>query len=155
MRACVVLLVLVAGCFSPSYPENLECGADSWCPPGQECGANNVCFAATSVDGAGVFDAGMGPDGLNDGRSGLGDLIGISIGDDVTIAVDATHPFPLIGLYENGTQPIGEFAIWESSSTTVFFIDFQGVATGEGAGTATATARYMGRVDSAEVTVTP
>ncbi len=155
MRFAVLALVLATGCFSPTYPENLACDVDGWCPPGQGCNASNICIANSDGSDGGSFDAAIGPDGQTDALQGLGMLVGISIGDDVTIAVDETYQFPLIGIYENGMQPIADFAIWESSETTVFFIDFQGIATGEGAGTATATARYAGRTDSAEVTVTP
>lgn len=155
MRAAAIILALAAaGCFSPDYPENLACSSDGWCPPGQVCNAANVCIARGDGSDAAPVDASVGPDGP-DALQGLGQLVGISIGDDVTIAVGETHQFPLIGIYENGMEPITDFAIWESSQTTVFFIDFNGLATGEGAGTATATCRYNGRVDTAQVTVTP
>lgn len=144
---------LLAGCFSPSYPENLACDMDGWCPPGQACNAANVCVLASGGNDAGFADGGIGPDSSPDALEGLGQLVGISIGDDVVLEVGQTHQFPLIGIYENGMEPITEFAIWESTDNNVMFVDFMGVAHAQGSGTATATARYNGRVDTALVTV--
>src|SRR5690606_32754339 len=98
-----------------------------------------------SGDGGGGIDA----------TEGLGNLIGIDIGADVSIAVNATHQFVVIGIYENGMEQIDDFAIWESTDNNIMFIDFMGVAKGQAPGTATARARYGGRVDTALVTVTP
>lgn len=151
---CAAAAISLIACFSPDYPKDLSCAPDGWCPPGQTCNAANMCVATSGGGGdggAGGPDATPGPDADN----GLGALMSISIGDDVTIPVGGTHQFTVTGIYENGTQPITDFAIWESDNNSVMYLDFNGLATGAAAGTATATARYDGRVDSAIVTVTP
>jgi hypothetical protein len=148
--AIIVSTLLVGACFDPDYPVGLACDPTGWCPPGQRCNFSNTCVVDSDAgqpngDGGGGIDA----------TEGLGNLVGIDIGPDVTIAVNGTHQFTVIGIYQNGMEPISDFAIWESTDNNVMFIDFMGLAKGQAAGTATARARYDGRVDTALVTVTP
>lgn len=151
MRAAVVFALLAVGCFNPDYPVGVACDPSGWCPPGQRCTVTNMCVDDADAGQAGGDGGGAGIDATE----GLGNLVGIDIGADVTIAVDATHQFVVIGIYENGMEQIDDFAIWESTDNNVMFIDFMGVAKGQAPGTATARARYGGRVDTAIVTVTP
>jgi hypothetical protein len=147
MRAIVFAAGLLGGCFNPSYPEGVSCDPTGWCPPGQACAPDNHCYRSVGDGGVAI------PDAMPADAEGLGDLLGISIGPDVTIAVGGTHQFVITGNYENGDAPITDFAIWDSSNNAVMFVDFEGLAHGEAVGSATATADYMGRVDSALVTV--
>src|SRR5690349_20628284 len=48
-------LPLLAGCFGPSVPEGLACGADGECPPGQGC-FQNVCVTSAPVADGGLID---------------------------------------------------------------------------------------------------
>lgn len=152
MRAVVALALgmLAAGCFDPDYPVGVACDPSGWCPPGQRCTVTNMCVSDSDAGQTG----GDGGPGI-DATEGLGNLVGIDIGADVTIAVDGTHQFVVIGIYENGMEQIDDFAIWESTDNNIMFVDFMGVAKGQSPGTATARARYDGRVDTALVTVTP
>jgi hypothetical protein len=143
-------LVAVTACFAPDYPTGLACGPDGFCPPGQVCVvADQICVAATPGDG--------GPAGAVDARwpdAGQGQLVALSIGDAVTLLVAGTHAFVVTAIYENGTETVDPVTvIWMSSNNAVMYIDFMGVAHGESAGVATATARWEGRVGEAEVTV--
>jgi hypothetical protein len=147
MRAAALAALGLAACFSPSYPEGVACDPTGWCPPGQLCAPDNRCYRAIGDGGVAI------PDAMPADAEGLGDLLAIDIGPDVTIAVMGTYQFVITGMYENGTAPITDFAIWESSNNAVMFVDFEGVAHGEAVGSATATADYMGRADSALVTV--
>ena len=146
VRGAILGLLGLAACFSPDYPEGVTCEPGGWCPPGQSCAVDNKCYQQLGDGGAAIPDAFM-PD------SGLGDLVSIDIGADVTIPVGGTHQFIVTGIYENGSQEITDFAIWSSSNTAVMFVDFEGVAHGEAVGSATAECDYMGRVDNALVTV--
>ena len=152
MRLAVMLSALVAvGCFNPDYPENLPCGANNWCPSGQVCTVARVCVSAGGDGGV------AGPDARSfvDANDGLGQLLSISIGDDVTLEVGQTHQFVITGTFENGTAPLNDFARWESSDNNTMWLDFNGVAHGAAVGTATATCTIQGRVDTADVTVVP
>ena len=157
MRALVLIAALagsVVGCFSPSYPENLPCDVDGWCPPDQMCNTAQVCVAVAGngSDGGAVSDGGPpGPDAIN----GMGQLLSISIGDDVTLSVSMTHQFTVTANYEAGPVIVTAEVIWQSSATAVAFVDFTGLTTAASAGTAEITARYMGRADLAVVTVNP
>ncbi len=147
MRGAMLLaLSALAACFSPDYPDGLTCEPAGGCPPGQTCAADNRCYREISGDGGVSADAVMVD-------AGLGELLSIDIGPDVIISVVGTHVFAIQGIYENGTQPITDFAIWSSSNTTVMYVDFEGVAHGQATGSATATADYEGRRDTALVTV--
>jgi hypothetical protein len=155
MRRSLVALALsavaAAACFNPSYPQELPCGPQDWCPPGQSCNAAGLCVATADGDGGPDGDSGNG--GMPD-ASELGNLLSISIGDDVVLPVEGTHQFVIIGTYENGTAEITDFAMWESSDNAIASVDFTGLATARSAGAATITARYQGRIDAATVTVT-
>ncbi len=146
VRAAAIGLLGLAACFSPDYPEGVTCEPGGWCPPGQICAVDNRCYREVGDGGAAIPDAKI-PD------AGLGALVSIDIGPDVTIPVGGTHQFTITGTYENGTQPITDFAIWASSDMAIMFVDFEGVAHGEAPGTATASCDYMGRADTALVTV--
>jgi len=148
MRALLLAMCAcaVGACFSPDYPEGVACDPTGWCPPGMKCAVDNKCYTVVGDGGVAIPDAVI-PD------SGLGALTGIDIGPDVTITVGGTHQFVVTGIYENGSQEITDFAIWSSTDTNVMFVDFMGLAHGEAAGSATAQADYMGRVDTALVTV--
>ena len=143
--------MVASACFDPEYPVGLACDPLGWCPPGQVCNNRNRCVRGADDGGAVAFDA---DPTTPDADVGLGDLLAISIGDDVTIAVDQTHAFVVTGTYDNGTRVISDFAIWDSSDNAVMFIDFMGVAKGVAPGVATATCEFDGRVDTALVTVT-
>ncbi|HTM19077.1 MAG TPA: hypothetical protein VL172_01165 [Kofleriaceae bacterium] len=147
MRLVVVAALALAGCFNPSYPDGVACDPTGWCPPGQLCGPDNRCHHEIGDGGIDIPDADL-PD-----ADPLGMLQSIDIGPDVTIPVNGTHTFTVTGHYENGDQTITDFAIWSSTDNAVMFVDFMGVAHGEGVGSATASADYMGRVDTALVTV--
>lgn len=147
------LLVLVGGCFNPSYPEGLQCDLDGWCPPGQVCNAGNYCVGG-SADGGSTIDA-LLFDAAPPDADGLGALLSISIGDDVTIAVNGQHQFTVTAHYELGDITPTESIIWRSDNTAVAGVDFNGLSTGIAAGTAEITGRWEGRVDGAIVTVTP
>jgi hypothetical protein len=147
LRLAALAALAVAGCFDPTYPEGVTCDPTGWCPPGQLCGTDNHCHHEV---GDGGIDQ---PDADEPDADPLGDLLSIDIGPDVTIPVNGTYTFTITGHYQNGDQPITDFAIWDSSDMQVMFVDFMGVAHGEAAGTATATCNYMGRVDTALVTV--
>jgi hypothetical protein len=148
--ALALSAVAAAACFNPSYPQELPCGPERWCPPGQSCNAAGLCVGDGDGDG--------GPNGDGNGgvpdASELGNLLSISIGDDVVLPVDATHQFVIIGTYENGTAEITDFAMWESSDNAIASVDFTGLATARSPGAVTITARYQGRIDAATVTVT-
>jgi hypothetical protein len=151
MRPLIVVAALgLTSCFNPDYPVDLPCDPAGWCPPGQVCSVRNICVAADSDGGAIIVDAGDGDGGVD---SGLGALQSISIGDDVQIEVGGTHQFVITATYENGTAVVDDFAIWDSSDNNIMFVDFEGVAHGQAAGAAVATCDYMGRVDTAVVTV--
>lgn len=50
--------LLASGCFSPSYPDGLVCGAGPQpCPPGQTCGGDGRCHAQPVGDDAADQDA--------------------------------------------------------------------------------------------------
>ncbi|MBT8494078.1 MAG: hypothetical protein KJO07_13570 [Deltaproteobacteria bacterium] len=48
----VVVVGLIAGCYSPSFSEGVECGPDGACPTGQDC-IDGVCRTASQVPDAG------------------------------------------------------------------------------------------------------
>jgi hypothetical protein len=145
------LLLALFGCFNPSYPEGLQCDEDGWCPPGQVCNLAHYCVAGSSDAGvdALAFDAAP-PD-----ADGLGVLLSISIGDDVTITVGGTHQFTVTAHYELADVAVTEGIIWRSSATGVAGIDFNGLASGVSAGVSEITGRWAGRVDAALLTVNP
>jgi hypothetical protein len=145
-------LATTAACFSPTYPDNLPCDPDGWCPPGQACAAGNVCVRTGGTPGS---DAGAGADAVVTDAGGLGDLLSISIGGDLTLAVAETHQFVITGTYERGTEVITGFAVWDSTDNLIVRVDFMGLATAESPGTATVRARYEGRVATAIVEVVP
>ncbi len=152
MRGSLLLMAALAvGCFNPSYPDRLQCGPDGWCPSGQVCDRVNICVS-TSGDGS---DAAPDARSFSDADNGLGALVSISIGDDVTLEIGQTKPFEITGIFENGTAPINEFARWESTDNNIAWLDFNGVVTAAAEGTATATCSVRGRVASAMVTVIP
>lgn len=148
-RAMLLALSALAACFSPDYPDGLTCETGGGCPPGQTCAADNRCYREAGGDG----DGGVSADAGMVDAGGLGELLSIDIGADVTITTTGMHAFSILGIYENGTQPITDFAIWSSSNNAVMYVDFEGVAHGQAIGSATATADYDGRRDTALVTV--
>jgi hypothetical protein len=150
--------MLLGGCFSPSYPENLPCDVDGWCPPDQMCNAAQICIAVAGGDGDGgavIGDGGVPFDGAPDALNGMGQLLSITIGDDVTLSIGMTHQFNVTANYEGGSIMVTDEVIWQSNATSVAFVDFTGLTTAAGAGVAEITARYMGRADLAVVTVNP
>jgi hypothetical protein len=116
-----------------------------------------VCTAAVVCVSAGGDGGVAGPDARSfpDGNTGLGQLLSISIGDDVTLEVGQTHQFVITGTFENGSAPLNDFARWESTDNNIMWLDFNGVANGAAEGMATATCTIQGRVDTAVVTVIP
>lgn len=149
----VVMAVALAACFDPDYPTNLPCGTDGFCPPGQRCSALDICIAGTGPDAdPDAPDARRAPDA----NTGLGNLLSIDIGPDLTLTLAETHTFVVTGTYEGGTQIEDNlFVIWRGSDNSIVFVDFMGVARPQAAGTATITADFAGRLDTAEVTVSP
>jgi len=143
---------LTSGCFSPSYPENLPCDVDSWCPPGQLCNTQSLCVADNG-DADVVYDAPPPSDAQLFDAHGLGRLLSISIGDDVTLAVDQTHQFVVTATYELGDLVVTDWSIWRSSNTAIVWVDFTGLATAASLGQASISATYEGRTDDATVTV--
>lgn len=143
-------LVATAGCFDPTYPVELECGPDNYCPPGQTCSSIRIC--ELNPDPSLVPDARPGPDAT----VRMGEIESIDIGPDLTLTLAETHTFVVTSTYSDGMQ-IEENAlvIWTSSSTATVFVDFQGVARPQAVGTATVTADFNGQVNSAVVTVVP
>ncbi len=153
----VCTLILICGCFSPSYPENLACDVDGWCPPGQTCNAQDICVSGddggSAADAGPVADASDVTDAEIFDANDLGALLSISIGDDVTLAVEETHQFEVTATYELGTLTVTDWAIWRSSNTAIAWVDFTGLVTAAAVGQVTITATYEGRVDDAVVTV--
>jgi len=143
---------LASGCFSPDYPENLPCDVNGWCPPGQSCNGDSVCVGGSS-DGGTAGDAAGHADAQVFDANGLGELLSISIGDDVTLAVEETHQFVVTATYELGSIVVTGWSVWRSSNTAIVWVDFNGLATAAAVGQATITATYEGRVDDAVVTV--
>lgn len=141
-------LVLIAGCFNPSYPENLPCDPeDGWCPSGQMCNSANICVPDTGEPqpDASPFDAPPPPV-----------IVGIDIGDDLTMNVDDTAQFSVALVYsDDSTVPVdpSELVIWRSSNNAIVRIDFNGLATADAPGQVSITGRYDGLVDVAEVVV--
>lgn len=151
----LVAAVALAGCFDPDYPTDLPCGPDGYCPPGQSCNSANICIAEP---GGGADADPNAPDGRvgPDAREGLGNLLSIDIGADVTLTLAETHTFVVTGTYEGGTQiEDNAFVIWRSSDNGIVFVDFMGVAHPQAEGTATVMADFKGRLDTADLTVTP
>ncbi|RMH41358.1 MAG: hypothetical protein D6689_11365 [Deltaproteobacteria bacterium] len=152
--ALAAVAAALAACFDPDYPVGLPCGPDRFCPPGQQCSADNVCVAPASGDAGAAADAEPTADARDDG--GLGRLLSIDIGPDVTLALGDTYTFTVTATYERGTRVEDNTrTIWRSSDNGVVFVDFMGVAKPQSPGTATVTADFEGRVDTADVTVTP
>ncbi len=143
---------LSAGCFNPDYPVGLQCDTDGWCPPGQVCNAAHYCVAG-DADGGSDVDALLW-DATPPDADGLGALLSISIGDDVTIAVSETHQFEVTAHYELADVTVTEGIIWRSSLTTIAGINYDGLATGVAAGTTEISGRWQGRVGTAQLTVT-
>ena len=145
----VLLLAILcaAGCFKPDYPQNLPCGEENWCPPGQVCNAASIC----------VIDTGEPlPDANNIDAVPPPFVIGIDIGEDVSMNVGDTLQFSAVEVWSDGARiPIdaGELLIWRSTDNGIVWLDFNGLATAETAGAATVTGRYEGLIDAAEVTV--
>ena len=156
MRRLVLFLVLgasamgIAGCFEPTYPTDLECGPDNFCPPGQTCSSIRIC--ELNPDPSIAPDARIGPDAT----VRMGEIESIDIGPDLTLSLAETHTFVVTSTYSDGMQ-IEEnvLVIWTSSSTATVFVDFQGVARPQAVGTATVTANFNGQVNSAVVTIVP
>jgi hypothetical protein len=146
-RAIVIGLALAAAaCFNPDYPVGLPCGPDSFCPSGQMCDIDNICVAEP---GGGDVDGG-------DGDAGLGDLLSIDIGPDLTLPLNQTHTFVVTATYENGTAIADNaFVIWSSTDNGIVFVDFMGIARPQAEGTATVSANFNGRLDDAVITVVP
>lgn len=150
----VVMAVALVTCFDPDYPVNLPCGDDDYCPPGLTCSALDVCVA--SVDGPDADP--NAPDGREfpDANTGLGNLLSIDIGADLTLTLAETHTFVVTGTYEGGTQIEDNlFVIWRGSDNGIVFVDFMGIARPQAVGTATITADFDGRLDTADITVNP
>lgn len=142
-----LLLGSLAGCFNPTYPENLPCAEDGWCPAGQICNAASICVVDTGepLPDAAVTDAPPPPF-----------VVGIDIGEDQALNVDDTYQFSVVEVYSDGNRvPVdpGELVVWRSTDNAVVFLDFNGLATASSEGAATVTGRYEGLVDAAEVTV--
>jgi formylglycine-generating enzyme len=57
---CAWLLVLIMGCYDPSYP-SLRCGKNDTCPSGQHCNSSGVCEYAPE-DASVTPDQGIGQD---------------------------------------------------------------------------------------------
>lgn len=141
----VVVLAALGACFNPTYPENLPCDPEGWCPPGQTCNPiNNLCVVAVDGDG-GVEDGPPAPF-----------AVAIDIGADTTMNVGDTLQFTVTEVYSDGARvsvPADELVIWRSTDNGVVWLDSYGLATAESAGAATVTGRYQGLADAAEVTV--
>jgi len=157
----LALLVLAGafalpGCFDPSYPVGLPCGPDRFCPSGQTCNGNDICISTNGRSDGGVDEPDSSLPPGPDANLGLGDLISIDIGGDRTLTLAETHTFVVTGTYESGTQIENNiFVIWESTDNGIVFVDFMGVARPQSAGTATITADFEGRIDTAVLTITP
>ncbi len=146
----VATLLCAGGCFSPTYPVELECGPDGYCPPGQTCSAIRICEA--NPDPSTLPDARIGPDAV----VRTGELESIDLGPDLTLSLGETHTFVVTATYEDGEKvEDNALVIWTSSSNATVFVDFQGVARPQAVGTATITADFNGQVNLAVITVVP
>lgn len=149
MASAALSILLLANCFSPTYPSDLRCGPDDFCPPGQRCSADNICETVgqgPSADASASLDA----------PSGLGQLESISIGEDLSLALADTHTFVVTATYEGGTEVANNaLVIWRTTDSTVAIVDFQGIINPQSAGVVTISADLNGRVDSVLLTVTP
>lgn len=145
--ASLLATAALGGCFNPTYPVDLACGEDNWCPPGQICNLAGICVLDTGepFPDASPFDSPPPPF-----------VVSIDIGDDQTLNVDDTYQFSVVQVYSDDSRvpiDVSELVIWRSTDNGIVFLDFNGLATASSAGQATVTGRYEGLVDDAEVTV--
>ncbi|HEX3758158.1 MAG TPA: hypothetical protein VHW23_05610 [Kofleriaceae bacterium] len=50
--AALILAGSLVGCYNPKLKNNLACGLDGSCPPGETCGADQRCHGAGEIDAA-------------------------------------------------------------------------------------------------------
>ena len=71
MRALVIPLALLAGCFKPSPQEGFACfGQERWCPDPLTCQPDGTCRSSPG-GGDGGGDDGPGPDGITGGPANI------------------------------------------------------------------------------------
>jgi hypothetical protein len=56
-RAVVLLALLAASCYAPSFPEGAPCSADDQCPQGQSCAPDGRCRSGGATDAPPGIDA--------------------------------------------------------------------------------------------------
>jgi hypothetical protein len=79
--AALALLLGVAGCYDPVFPDEIPCSPAGTCPPGEHCGADGICRvqplpgdASAAMDVA--VEAGATPDAATPDAASPADLAG-------------------------------------------------------------------------------